>query len=175
VLSGDTRRAREARTSAARLMRGVANLEIEVADFRDGFFPFAGAALKERFELLKRRMDPDLIFTHRGDDAHQDHRMVSELTWVTFRDFCSGRGIPKYDPDLGHERLRFSIVDSPPQGAAHVRLPEPAREVVLRLTFGALRPRSRVRVVGGLRGSVSRAQDSDRPLYRLMGGAACEC
>ena len=113
VLSGDARRAREARASAAKLMRGVANLEIEVAEFRDGFFPFAGAALKERFELLKRRMDPDLLFTHRGDDAHQDHRMVSELTWNTFRDYCILEyEIPKYDGDLGRPNVFVSVGSS---------------------------------------------------------------
>src|SRR5262249_53686692 len=74
VLSGDRRRAAEARRSATRLARGAAGLDIELAEFRDGFFPFQGAALKERFEQLKRRADPDLVFTHRGDDAHQDHR-----------------------------------------------------------------------------------------------------
>jgi LmbE family N-acetylglucosaminyl deacetylase len=106
VFSGDARRAREARTSAMRLMRGAANLEVEVADFRDGFFPFEGAALKERFELLKGRVDPDLVFTHCGDDAHQDHRMVSELTWNTFRDYCILEyEIPKYDGDLGRPNV----------------------------------------------------------------------
>src|SRR5262249_6111208 len=66
VFSGDPRRAAEARASAARLMRGAAKLRIEIADFRDGFFPFDGAALKERFELLRTEFEPDLIFTHRG-------------------------------------------------------------------------------------------------------------
>jgi LmbE family N-acetylglucosaminyl deacetylase len=102
VLSGDRRRAQEARRSATRLARGAAGLDIEVAEFRDGFFPFQGAELKDRFEQLKRRADPDLVFTHRGDDAHQDHRMVSELTWNTFRDYCILEyEIPKYDGDLG--------------------------------------------------------------------------
>jgi len=106
VFSGDPRRASEARNSAARLMRGAAKLEIEIADFRDGFFPFEGAAIKERFESLKSRIDPDLIFTHRGDDAHQDHRAVSELTWNTFRDYCILEyEIPKYDGDLGRPNV----------------------------------------------------------------------
>ena len=84
-----------------------------MADFRDGFFPFAGAALKERFELLKRRFDPDLIFTHRRDDAHQDHRMVSELTWNTFRDYCILEyEIPKYDGDLGRPNVFVSLGSS---------------------------------------------------------------
>jgi LmbE family N-acetylglucosaminyl deacetylase len=106
VLSGDARRAREARRSAARLLRGAAKADVDVADFRDGFFPYQGAALKERFEQLKRRARPHLVFTHRGDDAHQDHRMVSELTWNTFRDdLILEYEIPKYDGDLGRPNV----------------------------------------------------------------------
>jgi LmbE family N-acetylglucosaminyl deacetylase len=106
VLSGDARRAREARRSAARLLRGAAKADVEVAEFRDGFFPFQGVALKERFEQLKRRARPHVVFTHRGDDAHQDHRMVSELTWNTFRDdLILEYEIPKYDGDLGRPNV----------------------------------------------------------------------
>jgi LmbE family N-acetylglucosaminyl deacetylase len=106
VLSANPRRAREARRSATRLMRGAAKLEVDIAGFRDGFFPFDGSAIKERFEELKRRARPDVIFTHRGDDAHQDHRMVSELTWNTFRDdLILEYEIPKYDGDLGRPNV----------------------------------------------------------------------
>lgn len=106
VFSGDARRAREAHDSARRLLRGAASLDVEVAGFRDGFFPFDGAAIKEWFEQVKRRVDPDLILTHRGDDAHQDHRMVSELTWNTFRDaLILEYEVPKYDGDLGRPNV----------------------------------------------------------------------
>ena len=53
--------------------------------FRDGFMPFVGAEIKTMFEDLKQAISPDLIFTHRREDAHQDHRLISELTWNTFR------------------------------------------------------------------------------------------
>ena len=106
VFSGDARRAREARQSATRLMRGSTRLTVEVAEFRDGFFPFEGAAIKDRFEMIKRFGDPDLVLTHRGDDAHQDHRTVSELTWTTFRDsLILEYEIPKYDGDLGRSNV----------------------------------------------------------------------
>lgn len=106
VFSGDARRAREARQSAERLLRGARSVEVEVAGFRDGFFPFQGAAIKDRFEQIARRGTPDLVFTHRGDDAHQDHRMVSSLTWNTFRDtVILEYEIPKYDGDLGRPNV----------------------------------------------------------------------
>ncbi len=69
--------------------------------FRDGFMPFVGAEVKAIFEGLKV-VSPDLIFTHYRHDAHQDHRLISELTWNTFRNhLVLEYEIPKYDGDLG--------------------------------------------------------------------------
>jgi LmbE family N-acetylglucosaminyl deacetylase len=70
--------------------------------FRDGFMPFVGGEVKAVFEELKGTISPDLIFTHNRKDAHQDHRLIAELTWNTFRDhFILEYEIPKYDGDLG--------------------------------------------------------------------------
>ena len=69
--------------------------------FRDGFMPFEGAQVKQVFEQLKS-VSPDLIFTHNSQDAHQDHRILAELTWNTFRDhLILEYEIPKYDGDMG--------------------------------------------------------------------------
>jgi LmbE family N-acetylglucosaminyl deacetylase len=74
--------------------------------FRDGFLPYEGAAVKERFERLKGEVAPDLILTHARLDRHQDHRLVCELTWNTFRDhLILEYEIPKYDGDLGTPNL----------------------------------------------------------------------
>jgi LmbE family N-acetylglucosaminyl deacetylase len=71
-------------------------------NFRDGFMPFEGAEIKNAFEDLKSAISPDLIFTHNRQDAHQDHRLIAELTWNTFRDhFILEYEIPKFDGDLG--------------------------------------------------------------------------
>jgi len=71
-------------------------------DFPDGFMPFNGAAVKAAFEELKKEESPDVIFTHQPRDAHQDHRLLSELTWNTFRNHCILEyEIPKYDGDMG--------------------------------------------------------------------------
>jgi LmbE family N-acetylglucosaminyl deacetylase len=70
--------------------------------FQDGHMPFAGSGLKAVFEELKQEISPDLIFTHNGKDAHQDHRVIADLTWNTFRDhLILEYEIPKYDGDLG--------------------------------------------------------------------------
>ena len=82
---------------------GAGRLEqLHLKEFRDGFMPFAGADVKSIFEELKESVSPDLIFTHNGRDAHQDHRLLWELTWNTFRNhFILEYEIPKYDGDLG--------------------------------------------------------------------------
>jgi LmbE family N-acetylglucosaminyl deacetylase len=106
VFSGNDVRAREARASAKRLLRGAAASHIRIERFRDGFLPYDGAAVKDLFEELKSQVSPDVIFTHRGDDAHQDHRLVSELTWNTFRNHCVLEyEIPKYDADLAQPNV----------------------------------------------------------------------
>ena len=70
--------------------------------FRDGFLPYVGSPVKECFEELKKVFTPDMIFTHCRHDLHQDHRLVCELTWNTFRDhLILEYEIPKYDGDLG--------------------------------------------------------------------------
>ena len=75
-------------------------------NFRDGFMPFVGGEVKSLFEELKTTSTPDLIFTHYRKDAHQDHRLISELTWNTFRNhLILEYEIPKYDGDLGHPNL----------------------------------------------------------------------
>ena len=101
VFSARGERAKEARASAEELLEGVAGIELILHEFRDGFLPYIGAAVKESVEAMKD-FAPDLVFTHQRHDLHQDHRLVSELTWNTFRDhLILEYEIPKYDGDLG--------------------------------------------------------------------------
>lgn len=95
-------RATEALTSANRFLDAAGQKDVVIEDFRDGFFPYLGASIKESFEKLKARIAPDLILTHYREDLHQDHRLVSQLTWNTFRDhLILEYEIPKYDGDIG--------------------------------------------------------------------------
>lgn len=92
----------EAYASANEFLGAVERKEIVVKGFRDGFFPYVGAQIKDYFEELKLHTSPDLIFTHYRHDLHQDHRLVCELTWNTFRNhLILEYEIPKYDGDLG--------------------------------------------------------------------------
>jgi LmbE family N-acetylglucosaminyl deacetylase len=81
--------------------------------FNDGFMPFVGAEVKAVFEQLKQAVSPDLIFTHNREDAHQDHRLIAELTWNTFRDhMILEYEIPKYDGDLGRPSVFVSLASA---------------------------------------------------------------
>ena len=95
-------RAQEALESAHALLAPVRKKNIVIKAYRDGFFPYVGAEIKACFEELKREVSPDLVFTHYRHDLHQDHRLMAELTWNTFRDhLILEYEIPKYDGDLG--------------------------------------------------------------------------
>lgn len=110
IFSADPTRAREARRGAARFLRAVGRRTIVVQGYRDGFFPHQGAAIKEYFEELKRAVSPDVIFTHHRDDRHQDHRLIAELTWNTFRDhLILEYEVPKYDGDLGRPNCLVAL------------------------------------------------------------------
>ena len=110
VLTSDSTRADEARTAAESFLTGADHVAIEVGDFRDGYLPFAGSEVKDYFEGLKTRCSPDVIFTHYDQDAHQDHRLVAELTWNTFRDhMILEYEIPKFDGDLGAPNLFVEV------------------------------------------------------------------
>ena len=112
VFSAVGLRSAEAQQAAA-LFTGTARIEGPLLkSFQDGFMPFVGGEIKAVFEDLKLAVSPDLIFTHNRRDAHQDHRLLAELTWNTFRDhLILEYEIPKYDGDLGQPNL-FVLLES---------------------------------------------------------------
>jgi LmbE family N-acetylglucosaminyl deacetylase len=102
VFSSDERRAEEARESANMFLRQAESKTIVTKKFTNSFFPYVGMDIKIFFESLKKDVSPDVVFTHYRNDLHQDHRVISELTWNSFRDhFVLEYEIPKYDGDLG--------------------------------------------------------------------------
>jgi LmbE family N-acetylglucosaminyl deacetylase len=102
VFSASGKRVEEAQASAHDFLKAVSDKQITVEAFKDGFFPYTGAEIKTCFEQLKQDFSPDLIFTHYRHDLHQDHRLICDLTWNTFRDhLILEYEIPKYDGDMG--------------------------------------------------------------------------
>jgi LmbE family N-acetylglucosaminyl deacetylase len=102
IFCGDERRAAESRQASASLLGDSANVRMHFLELRDGFLPYDGGEAKSRLREISKRLDADVVFTHYRDDAHQDHRLVSELTANEFRDqLILEYEVPKYDGDLG--------------------------------------------------------------------------
>jgi LmbE family N-acetylglucosaminyl deacetylase len=120
VFSADPRREKEARKSSRQFLRRARRATVVVEAFRNGYFPYVGAEIKDCFERLKREVHPDLIFTHCREDRHQDHRLLWELTWNTFRNhMILEYEIPKYDGDLGSPNVFVPLTRA--QGDRKVR------------------------------------------------------
>jgi len=112
VFSAPGVRGQEA-TKAAELFAPDCDKKLVLKNYRDGFLPYDGAEAKNFFEEMKSEVNPDLIFTHWQRDAHQDHRLLSELTWNTFRNhLILEYEIPKYDGDMGRPNV-FVPLDAP--------------------------------------------------------------
>jgi len=113
VWSSDAVRGAEAQRAAETFLRRATSAQIVIKKFRDGFLPYEGGLVKEAFEELKHEVSPDLVLTHARSDLHQDHRLVSELTWNTFRDhLILEYEIPKYDGDLGAPNVFVPLSES---------------------------------------------------------------
>jgi len=113
VFSSDERRKTEGLKSAEGFLCDIVTKKVDIYQLRDGFFPYIGGDLKERFEQLKAKISPDLILTHYRHDLHQDHRLVSELTWNTFRThLILEYEIPKYDGDFGSPNVFIPLEES---------------------------------------------------------------
>ncbi len=110
VFSAPGLRRREAQQSAREFLKDAARKTVRVEAFQERYFPNQWAAIKAAFDKLGRQFAPDLVFTHRRDDHHQDHRVLSELTWNTFRNqlICEYE-IPKYEGDLGQPNFYVTL------------------------------------------------------------------
>ena len=113
VLSGAAERRSEAHAGAEYFLRQAASSTFEIEDFPDKFFPGYYREIKKFFVRLGKSVSPDLIFTHSRKDLHQDHRLVGELTWNTFRNHLIFKyEIPKYDGDLGQPNVYVALEQS---------------------------------------------------------------
>lgn len=110
VFSSDDRRESEAHAGAQAFLENAGEANVDVRTFRQRFFPYVAAEIKELFDDLGASTQPDLVFTHFGGDLHQDHRLLSELTYNTFRDhLILEYEIPKWDGDLGRPTVYVQL------------------------------------------------------------------
>ena len=101
----------EALDSAEQFLANAGKKDIVVEHFKNGYFPYTGDAIKSYFEELKGRVSPDIVFTHYREDRHQDHRLISDLTWNTYRNhLILEYEIIKYDGDVGSPNV-FAHLD----------------------------------------------------------------
>ncbi len=120
VFGSNPTRAAEARACAALFLRDVHDRNVVIRAHRDGFFPAEWVAIKEEFEEIHREFEPDVVFTHYRDDRHQDHRVLSDLAWNTFRNhLILEYEVPKYDGDLSSPN--FFVPLSEASSAAKVK------------------------------------------------------
>jgi LmbE family N-acetylglucosaminyl deacetylase len=113
VFSGNDQRQKEAVESATAFLDDVKEKKIIIKNFRDSYFPFIGDKIKDYFENLKQELNPDAVFTHYRNDAHQDHKLIANLTWNTFRDnLIFEYEIPKFDGDLSSPNTYVQVDES---------------------------------------------------------------
>ncbi len=111
VFTSDDEREKEARASAEWFLSQPGCLSdpasrIEIHDLPASFLPSHWEDLKGRFFDLRSRFDPHVVLTLRRGDRHQDHSLIAELTWNTFRDHAILEyEIVKYEGDLGQPNL----------------------------------------------------------------------
>jgi LmbE family N-acetylglucosaminyl deacetylase len=102
VFSSEEERKKEAISSANGILGNVKSKTVVINKFKNSYFPYVGDSIKDYFEDLKRCFNPDIVFTHCRGDLHQDHRVINELTWNTYRNHLIFEyEIAKYDADLG--------------------------------------------------------------------------
>ena len=110
VFSSEDGRGAETRDAARQLIANPQALTLDIHDFRASYYPAQWAEIKDRLEALKAHVKPDVIFTHGLADRHQDHRVLAELTWNTFRDhLVLEYEIAKYEGDLGQPNLYVPV------------------------------------------------------------------
>lgn len=98
VLTGTPDRVAE---SAGALQEIVPGTKTHFAALPDGRLPTHWEAAKEQLEDLAGHCRPQLVLTHRVDDAHQDHRTVGVMVTTVWRDaLVMHFEIPKWDGDM---------------------------------------------------------------------------
>jgi LmbE family N-acetylglucosaminyl deacetylase len=113
VFSSSPERRGEALACANRFLKGARFKQASVGTYRDSFLRYSGEQIKEEFEEIKAGFSPDVIFTHYRDDLHQDHRLLCEFTWNTFRNhLILEYEIPKYDGDLGRPNFYVTLTEA---------------------------------------------------------------
>jgi LmbE family N-acetylglucosaminyl deacetylase len=111
LLSGTPERQAEARVAAAAFLP-EAELTFGLHDLPDGRLPAHWGTVKETLHAEAETLSPDLVLCPSPQDAHQDHRLLGELTPTVFRTALAvGYEIPKWDGDFGRPNVYLPLPD----------------------------------------------------------------
>jgi LmbE family N-acetylglucosaminyl deacetylase len=123
VLSAPGERAAETKHAARLLLGDNVSVQTDLHDFRESYFPYVGVDVKECMDAIGREFNPDIVFTHCEHDKHQDHRIVSELTYNTYRDhLILEYEVMKYDGDLGSPNVFVPVTPQQMETKVHALL-----------------------------------------------------
>lgn len=112
VLSAAGERSGEARASAEKFLATALESHVVIGDFRDRYFPSQGEEVKDFIHDVAKNCSPDIVFTHRLEDRHQDHRLVAEVSWHAFRNhLILEYEIAKYEGDLGQPNVYVPLAE----------------------------------------------------------------
>ncbi|RYG97019.1 MAG: PIG-L family deacetylase [Alphaproteobacteria bacterium] len=112
VLSAGNQRVVEAQESARSFLKGAASVSVKFGTFDDSFFPSQSREIKDWLNNVRAGCNPDIIFTHAREDAHQDHREISRLSGNVFRDhLIMEYEIPKWDGDISRPNVYVPLSD----------------------------------------------------------------
>jgi len=101
IFSSTPPRRVEARRAMNSFVAAKSRGQLLIGDLPDGHLPGKLSEAKQLLQSMREQVQPDIIFTTREADRHQDHRLTCEVTWQTFRDHLIFEyEIPKYDGDL---------------------------------------------------------------------------
>jgi len=106
VMGCNALRKAEAQAAFEAWTNGRENCFAHLFEFEDTLFPSQIVEIKRAMHKLSESIQPDIIFTHRREDFHQDHRTLAEVTWNTFRGhLILEYEIAKYEGDLGNPNV----------------------------------------------------------------------
>lgn len=111
IFSATEERRGEQEHASKLLFADAADYELDVHDFNENLFPDQWAAIKSAVHA-NIGFAPDIVFTHRLADRHQDHATLAEVTWHSFRDHLVLQyEIPKFEGDLGQPNTYVAVDD----------------------------------------------------------------
>jgi LmbE family N-acetylglucosaminyl deacetylase len=110
VCASDPLRRAEAEASAHAFCGAAGELITRIGDLPENVLPQHTIEVRELLVASARAFAPDLVFSPRRDDLHQDHRLLGEMALQLFRDQpILEYELVKYDGDLVTPNIYLAV------------------------------------------------------------------